>query len=395
MFNLKKIKYLNKILGISALLLILGTFLLFNSKLYSAITVIVIASGCFGVQMILLRKYEVALENDQKDLCDAIAGSFVWKKYNPIKYTSGGELEKVIGCVNTLLHDIDDSWQSELSNNDVKLNQHEIVLMNALAEKEQVYKQLVATKEKLVHSEKMASLGQLSAGVAHEINNPIGYVSNNVAVLAKYCKKIKLFFDNVKDSSKNCIDVSKLDRIFQDMTLIFEDMNSGLDRVKNIVLDLKSFARETDDEHELININDVVESALNLTFNEIKYKAELKKEYGEVPKVSASTHRLSQVFVNLLINAAHAVDKNGTINIKTYCDDIKVYARVEDDGHGIKKEYLDKIFDPFFTTKEVGSGTGLGLSVCYDIVKKINGDITCESKVGTGSCFTVSVPIAQ
>ena len=265
----------------------------------------------------------------------------------------------------------------------------------------------------LMQSEKMASIGQLAAGVAHEINNPTGFVSSNLKTLTDYqndiCEVIKKYkklladislSDNmpapVTEQVNNIImfeqDVD-LDFLLNDITDLIKECREGTERIKKIVLDLKDFAHPGDDKLKSVDINENIDSTLNVVWNEIKYKATVAKEYGELPVVKCYPQQLNQVFMNLLVNAAQAIEGNGEIVISTAALDGYVEIKFSDTGTGIPEENISKLFDPFFTTKEVGKGTGLGLNVSYNIIKKHNGNITVESRVGEGTTFTIQIPV--
>ena len=162
---------------------------------------------------------------------------------------------------------------------------------------------------------------------------------------------------------------------------------------KKIIENLKTFSRVDEAEHQVTNINDCIESTLNIVWNELKYKATVTKEYGEIPVTKCYPQQLNQVFVNLLVNASHAIEKQGEIKIKTWNGNGMVNISVSDTGSGIEQDKIEKIFEPFFTTKPVGKGTGLGLSITYDIIKKHNGEITVESELGKGTTFTIKIPV--
>ncbi|MCX8069329.1 MAG: ATP-binding protein, partial [Thermodesulfovibrionales bacterium] len=164
---------------------------------------------------------------------------------------------------------------------------------------------------------------------------------------------------------------------------------------KKIVLDLKLFARTDEKEFKQADINSAIESTINIIWSELKYKARVNKNLQQIPTTKCNIGQLNQVFMNLLINAAQAIEKQGDIWVKTWADDKFIYVSVSDTGCGIPEDMIDKIFNPFFTTKEIGKGTGLGLSIVMDIVKKHNGEITVESKVGQGTTFTVKIPILE
>ncbi|HBO97802.1 MAG TPA: hypothetical protein DD648_07310, partial [Candidatus Omnitrophica bacterium] len=262
-------------------------------------------------------------------------------------------------------------------------------------------------------SEKLASIGHLAAGVAHEINNPVGFISSNMEMLeqyiADYAKVLKMA-DHLKESveqenlakTKSIIEEMarlnkeiNLDYIISDTPKLLEHNRKGIERIRKIVNDLRAFSREDKNVMERVKIEEVIEGILTIVTSEIKYKARLEKDYGDTPPIECSPQRLGQVFINLIINALHAIEGTGTIAIKTYTQDEFVCVDVRDTGKGIPPEILNKIFDPFFTTKPTGQGTGLGLSVSYEIIKKHNGSMTVRSKVGEGTTFTVMLPINQ
>ena len=265
----------------------------------------------------------------------------------------------------------------------------------------------------LMQSEKMASIGQLAAGVAHEINNPTGFVSSNLKTLTDYqndisevIKKYKKLLADISLSDNMPAPVTEqvnniimfeqdvdLDFLLNDITDLIKECREGTERIKKIVLDLKDFAHPGDDKLKSVDINENIDSTLNVVWNEIKYKATVAKEYGELPVVKCYPQQLNQVFMNLLVNAAQAIEGNGEIVISTAALDGYVEIKFSDTGTGIPEENISKLFDPFFTTKEVGKGTGLGLNVSYNIIKKHNGNITVESRVGEGTTFTIQIPV--
>ncbi len=265
----------------------------------------------------------------------------------------------------------------------------------------------------IFHAEKMAAVGQLAAGVAHEINNPVGFISNNLEMLEQYVgdyAKILRMVENLKkgieednlEKIKHILkDISafekeiNLDYVINDLSKLLQHTQRGIERIQKIVLDLRTFAREDNDTVEFVKIEEVIDNILNIVYNEIKYKAELKKNYGDTPLVKGNTQRLGQVFINLLVNAVQAIEDKGVIEIATYQQGRHVCVEVSDTGKGISQEHLKKIFDPFFTTKPIGQGTGLGLSVSYEILKKHGGEMKVQSKVGQGTVFTVVLPLSE
>ena len=273
-------------------------------------------------------------------------------------------------------------------------------------ELEKAYSDLKSAQSQILQQEKMASIGQLSAGVAHEVNNPIGFISSNLGTLEKYTSRLtdfiaaqsevigytgtsKTAMDNLNEKRKQL----KLDIIIPDIRQLIKESLEGADRVKKIVQDLKSFSRSDESEFKKADIIAGLESTINIVWNELKYKATLKKEYGDIPMTRCNPGQLNQVFMNILVNAAHAIEKQGEIIVKTWNDEGAIFISISDTGSGIPKDKISRIFEPFFTTKEVGKGTGLGLSIAYDIIKKHNGDIMVDSEVGTGTTFIIKIPV--
>jgi len=234
----------------------------------------------------------------------------------------------------------------------------------------------------IVHMEKMASLGTLAAGIAHEINNPLGFLISNLQSLKDYTQQIEGKISLAEKENKV---------LLEDMKAMNQESLDGAVRIKKIVSDLRTFSRRSETQNALVEVNQVLESVLSIVWNEIKYKVTVIKDYQSKSKISADTTQLSQVFLNLLINASQAIADKGTITMSTYEDAKSVYVKVVDTGSGIAKDVLPKIFDPFFSTKK---STGLGLSVSYNIIKHHGGDVKVESTVGVGTTFVVQLPRA-
>ncbi|MCE5180940.1 MAG: histidine kinase [Betaproteobacteria bacterium] len=269
----------------------------------------------------------------------------------------------------------------------------QIILINKLEQ----------AQNQLLQSEKMASLGQLAAGVAHEINNPIGFVNSNLGTLKNYIERL-LGVLNAYEAceaetavhSESLIaakQAADLDFLREDIVALFSESRDGLERVKKIVQDLKDFSHIDGVEWQWVDLHKGLDSTLNVVNNEIKYKAEVVKEYGELPEIECLPGQLNQVFMNLLVNAAHAIRERGTITIRTGTEGSNVWVEVADTGSGIAPENLPRVFDPFFTTKPAGKGTGLGLSLSYGIVKKHGGRIDVKSELGSGTTFRVTLPV--
>lgn len=270
---------------------------------------------------------------------------------------------------------------------------------------------LARSKDQLFESEKLASIGQLAAGIAHEINNPLGFVSSNMATLVNYIPHFSSLLEMVRellDSSagsdhgsvtaaaekiRSLAEAADFDFILSDLNDLISESLEGLERIKKIVMDLKQYARRESDEKLASDVNAIMDSASNIVWNQIKYNCELVKEYGKVPKVECNAQQITQVLVNLMTNASHAIDARGTITLRSYSQDQNVIIEVQDTGAGIPESIRNNVFDPLFTTKDPGKGTGLGLSITNEIIKKHSGQITLESEVGKGTLFRVSLPV--
>ena len=266
----------------------------------------------------------------------------------------------------------------------------------ALNEKNQALQdavqQLQATQQELILQSKMASLGSLVAGVAHEVNNPIGAV-NSAADVSTRCidRLLKLI-----ESSQN-LDELRSNETFRQLVEMLKENHritvTAGNRIAKIVRSLKNFARLDEAEFQRADLHEGLDSTLTLVHHELRNRAIVLKDYGNLPLVYCSPNQLNQVFMNLFINASQAIDGKGEIRISTRADDANVCIRIADNGKGILPEHLPKIFDPGFTTKGTGVGTGLGLSICYNIIQKHKGSITVESEPGQGTEFTITLPI--
>ena len=280
-------------------------------------------------------------------------------------------------------------------------------LRKARMEREKAFLELQTTHAHVLQQEKMASIGQLAAGVAHEINNPMGFISSNLGTLRKYLDKrseymavLEQLVEQVQDQAalaeiKEKRKELKIDFIAEDIRDLINESLEGADRVKKIVQDLKSFSRIDQSEYKYANINECMETTINIVWNELKYKATINKDYGDIPLTKCYPQQINQVFMNLLVNAAQAIEKQGVITIRTWKGDSFILASISDTGCGMEPAIVNRIFEPFFTTKEVGKGTGLGLSITYDIVKKHGGEIDVQTAPGEGTTFTVRIPIVE
>jgi signal transduction histidine kinase len=262
--------------------------------------------------------------------------------------------------------------------------------------KEQV-KTIEATQRQLYQAEKLASIGQLAAGVAHEINNPIGFIRSNLGTAQQYVRDLSRLAALMKTGDiaqfQSGWKEADMGFLLEDFTALLGESLEGADRVTKIVSDLKGFSNVDQAEEEVVDLNDNLRFACNVLAGQIKDKAELVLELGVLPKTLCLPGHLNQVFLNLLLNAAQAITDRGRIEVRSEMAGNEIRIRIHDNGCGIPEGSLGRIFDPFFTTRPVGSGTGLGLAVCHDIVQAHGGRIEVESEVGVGTSFTVYLPV--
>lgn len=280
--------------------------------------------------------------------------------------------------------------------------------------------QLKTAQMKLIQQEKLAGIGQLAAGVAHEINNPLGFVTSNFTSLKNYVERLSTMVSEYRDLIKTAEDIEdprladgissihqlerekKLDFILEDIKDLFIESKDGLERVSKIVTGLRTFARsDQDSSFQEYDLNAGIKNTLLIARNEIKYWAAVEEELGQIPMIDAIGSSINQVLLNIIVNGAQAIkekkmDKLGLIEIVTHADDEFVYCEIGDNGVGISEENQQKVFEPFFTTKPVGQGTGLGLGISYDIVvNQHHGELTLSSVIGFGTIFTIKLPIKQ
>ncbi|MBU0965094.1 MAG: PAS domain S-box protein [Proteobacteria bacterium] len=308
---------------------------------------------------------------------------------NAIKTSSGSE--RILAFHNSLLHD------------------HDGIICGVLFSGADVTEQKLAEDEKknmqahLHQQEKMASVGQLAAGVAHEINNPMGFITSNLVTLGKYVERL-LEYINAQSKVINSLQAEdaeldalhkklKIDHIREDIPELMHESLDGTNRVKAIVQNLKSFASLDEEKVKPSDINACLESTIQIVWSELKDKATLHRDYGNLPLVLCNAQQLNQVFMNLMVNAAHSIAGRGEIGVRTWHDREWVNIAISDTGCGMSKEQISRIFEPFYTTRDVGHGTGLGLSISYDIVKGHNGAIKVVSQKGRGTTFTVTIPV--
>lgn len=266
---------------------------------------------------------------------------------------------------------------------------------------------LEAAQDKLVHSEKMASIGELAAGVAHEINNPIGFSLSNLNTLSEYVKSfvkldelVTLNIPAIKGSDfpskyNKLRDEEDISFIISDLNALLDETVNGLNRVSSIVANLKQVSHAGEHEMELADINEIINESLKVVWNELKYKMEIKKDLIDAPQIYCHPGEIQQVLMNLFINASHACVDKGILTVSTTI--IKgnrdwLVINVADNGKGMPRSVKNKIFEPFFTTKAVGVGTGLGLSVTFGIIEKHEGNIEVISEEGEGTTFIITLP---
>jgi PAS domain S-box-containing protein len=328
------------------------------------------------------------------------------------EYTSIAPLKNDEGKITNFISVREDITHRKVMEEELKASNDEL--------KEAIDK-LKITQSQLIQQEKLAGIGQLAAGVAHEINNPLGFVASNFNILKKYTGKLKEVIYNYKDLVQKIkitdmnLTEDELDKIkvldkneiveymLSDLEALFNESEDGINRVISIVKGLKWFAYEDDSiEFDMYDLNHGIKSTLIVAKNEIKYIAEVVEEYdAELPLIEANGQKINQVLLNIILNSVYAIkDKEseefGEISIKTYKNNEFVFCEINDTGTGIKEEIINKIFDPFFTTKPIGKGTGLGLNIAYDIIANVHkGNISCENNKKGGACFKIKLPIRK
>lgn len=325
----------------------------------------------------------------------------------PLRDSSGS----VIGAIETLqdvterrraeedLRQYQNQLEELVAKRTSQLAEANVELESERRELEQLLSKVEEAQQQLLQSEKMAAIGQLAAGVAHEINNPVGFVNSNLGSLKSYVEHLLNVIGAYESGDPLRIEqarkVADLDFLREDLPSLIKESQDGLGRVTKIVQDLKDFSHVDQAEHQEADLNAAMESTLNVVWNEIKYKAEVVREFGEIPLVDCVPAQINQVFMNLLVNAAQAIPAMGKIFVRSGLQNGHVWFEIEDTGHGMTEEIRQRIFEPFYTTKPVGKGTGLGLSISYDIiVKKHHGRMDVSSKPGAGSCFRLWLPVS-
>jgi two-component system NtrC family sensor kinase len=304
-----------------------------------------------------------------------------------------------------ILHSAVQTLYRELS----QKNEELVALNNGLEQKvAQRTAELDVARVRLMENERMASVGQLAAGVAHEINNPLGFVSSNLYSLGEYVHDLLYLLDAciaveptlgrgaqaIQHIHSLCEELD-LPFIREDITKLLNESREGLDRVKDIVQDLRIFSRVDGDNWQMADLSEGLMSTLNLAGKQLRQRAELRLDIQPLPPVRCNAAQLNQVLMNLLVNAGQAVQAQGWIAVRTGSDEQTVWVEVEDNGCGISPANQRRIFEPFFTTKPVGVGTGLGLALSWGIIEQHHGHITVRSAEGQGSCFRITLPRTQ
>ena len=322
---------------------------------------------------------------------------------------AAGDIELLTAVANHVAMAVDraDSFQTieDLSRGlEEKVRVRTEQLRAANEELQAAYRDLQATQMQLIHREKMASVGQLVAGVAHELNNPIGFVFSNVSTLDDFVKRLRAMLDAYRTVPLPDAEAERMQRHWAELKVDYalkyldsmtQGIREGAERARKIVRDLRVFARSQDDVWQAVDLHEDLESSLTLLNHLLKDRITIHRKFGDVPPVECVRSQIDQVFLNLLANAAQAISDQGAITIETRRENGNAVVTISDTGPGIGPEIIGRIFDPFYTTKPVGEGTGLGLSISYEIVKKHGGHIRADNAPGGGATFTVSVPLSR
>ena len=390
-------------------------------------------------------KYKILLVDDEKDILDALYDTFI-DKYEVYTANSASEAIKILNAhsIDLIISDqrmpettgvelfaqVEESHPnvgkvlltgySDLQSVVDAINKGSIdryvtkpwqegqvvsIVLEVLnARLKQAIEERKRVESQLVQNAKMASLGELVAGIAHELNNPLGFIYANMGNLKKFSRKLLDLLEaydalDLPEAAREEIEERKkavnYDYLQTRITEMIERTSVGAERMKKIIQDLKSFSRLDASEYAEADLNEAIETTLGIMFHEYKNRIEIIKEFGTLPPIECYIAKLNQVFMNLLVNACHAITDKGEIRIKTGTENGSVKIEISDTGGGIPENVMDKIFDPFYTTKPVGKGTGLGLSISHGIIKQHHGEIYAQSDPGEGTTFTIKIPIHQ
>ena len=277
---------------------------------------------------------------------------------------------------------------NKLQDSGIELEANEGLMKLMLDDMRRIYEDLLRSQSQLMQSDKLATIGLLSAGIAHEINNPLSAVKLAFSLLDSQMNVLKESME--KTSLAQDTGTQKL---LKEIGEYVQQGSSCADTMAKIVTDIRTFSRSDKGLSNPEDIHKVIDSVISVVWSAVKNKVKIQKEYGALPAIRCNAQQLGQVFLNLLVNASQAMDQNGVINIRTSSDGKNVSIKISDTGHGMSKEVMDRIFDAFFTTKGAEEGTGLGLSITKDIIKKHNGEISVDSVVGKGTTFTILLPV--
>ena len=315
-------------------------------------------------------------------------------------------MERLYGVLseqNQNLASVNQTLETRIAERTAELWQANQTMAREQQELTELLKKVEEAQNQLLQSEKMAAIGQLAAGVAHEINNPVGFVNSNIGTLKTYTEQLLALVaahEAVAAGGNPALLTearrkADLEFLKEDLPQLIKESQDGLSRVTRIVQDLKDFSHVDESSQQEADLNAGIESTLNVVWNEIKYKAEVNRQLGEVPPVHCVPAQINQVFMNILVNAAQAIETRGTITLRSGTQNDYAWFEIEDTGKGMPEEVRKRIFEPFYTTKPVGKGTGLGLSISYDIiVKKHGGSLDVTSTPGKGTCFRIMLSIA-
>ncbi len=367
------------------------------------------------------RVIDILLSSSATDGKDALNGATFTATNITAQKEAQRETDKIIKSLGNVIADRT-QWLNE---NNLRLEEEvkkrtatEEKLRASKAELEKTVEQLRATQAQIIQTEKMASIGQLAAGVAHEINNPTAFVSSNLGTMSRYqvdlIRLVETYEHALTEIAElgDALSISKaietalvktralaeevdLEFVRGDFPELIDESLEGAERIKKIVADLKDFAHPGDQRRMETDINQGLDSTINIVWNEIKYNSTLEKDYAPLPPVLCYSQQINQVFMNILINASQAIEQDGVIKVRTRHQDGQVLVQISDNGCGIPEKLQSQIFDPFFTTKDIGKGTGLGLSMSYSIIEKHEGRIEVESQEGEGTTFNIYLPAAK
>jgi len=359
-----------------------------------------LAQHILGLDKAMVRQIELIRGGNTPQAAYDMAAKITTDPATSSMLDAMASLYRIISARNDALTELNRNLEAK-----VEARTHELAIANQKlatehAEMKSLLSQVRLAQQQLLQSEKMAAIGQLAAGVAHEINNPIGFVNSNLGSLKGYTTNLLNLITAYESGQPEAIAAARqaadLEFLREDLPSLLAESQEGLDRVTRIVQDLKDFSRIDQAERQRADLNSAMHSTLNVVRNELKYKADVIVELGEVPEVDCVPAQLNQVFMNLLVNAAQAIPERGKIFVRSGTEGDQVWFEIEDTGCGMSPETRERIFEPFFTTKPVGKGTGLGLSISYDIiVKRHHGRLDVQSEPGKGTTFRIWLPIEQ